>query len=176
MDFQPLLARTIHPGIESAARYCREIADGREMPRRQDFRPTKVRSILGYIFLLDVLPGDYRFSLCGVHMSVLYGANVTDICLSEFPDRELAGRLTKTYDEVVAARTYQYIRGQYSWPDRALNIERLLVPMTGADGRLNAILGVTMAECPADMLVIHAGVGVAKLVIDEEITGKVLAL
>ena len=178
MDLQPLLERKIHPGIKTAARYCSELAAGREMPSRKDFRPTKVRSILGYIFLLDVLSNgsDYRFSLCGVHISVLYGADVTNMRLSDFSDRDLSGRLTNTYDEVVATRSYKYVRGQYSWPDRAVNIERLLVPMTGPSGQLDAIFGLTIPDCRADMLPIYAGVGVAKLVIDEQITGKVLTL
>ncbi|MDR3528210.1 MAG: PAS domain-containing protein [Rhizomicrobium sp.] len=176
MDFQPLFEREIHPSIAVAARYCSELAANHEIPNRQDFRPNKVRSILGYLFLLDVLPGDYRFSLCGVHVSVLYGVNPTGTRLSEFSDRDMSGRLTKTYDEVVAARSFQYVRGQCSWPDHSVQIERLLVPMTGPSGQLDAIFGVTIPKCPVDLLVIYAGTGIAKLVIDEQITGKALAL
>jgi hypothetical protein len=173
MDFQPLFERQTHPGIVAAARYFQEIAAGDAVPKRQDFRPNKVRSILGYIFLLDVLPDlhDYRFSLCGVNVSVLFGMDGTNARLSELHSPELAQRLKATYDNVIASRTFLYIRGQYSWPDRSVNIERLLVPMTGPDGQLNAIFGVAIPDCPADMLVIYAGVGVAKLVIDEQIMG-----
>lgn len=175
MDFQALLKRDVDPGIAVAARYFQEIAPGNALPSRKDFRPAKVRSILGYIFLLDVLPelNDYRFSLCGVNVAVLFGTDGTSARLTELHSPELAQRLKTTYDEAIAAKTFLYVRGQYSWPDRAVNIERLLVPMTGPDGQLNAIFGVTIPDCPADMLVIYAGTGVAKLVIDEKITGPV---
>lgn len=174
MDFQPLFERQIHPGIEAAARYLQEIAAGDALPNRLDFRPTKVRSILGYIFLLDILPeyDDYRFSLCGVNVAVLFGMDGTNIRLSELHSPQLAQRLKATYDEVAEAQTFLYVRGQYCWPDLSVNIERLLVPMIGADGKLHSIFGLTIPDCPTDMLVIYAGVGVPKLVIDEKITGK----
>jgi hypothetical protein len=178
MDFRPLFERPIHAGIETAARYCREIAVGRDLPRRQDFRPTKVRSILGHMFLLDVLAeeNDYRYSLCGVNISVLIGVDGTNKRMSDLPQTDMSARLKKTYDDVVAARSFLYVRGQYNWPNRAVNIERLLVPMTNGEGKLQAIFGVVISDCPADMLVIYAGAGMAKLVIDEAITGNGCAL
>jgi hypothetical protein len=47
--------------------------------------------------------------------------------------------------------------------------------MTDGEGNLQAIFGVAISDYPADMLVIYTGAGLARLVIDEEITGNVCA-
>jgi len=174
MDFQPLFASHIHAGIKTAARYCNEIAGDHELPMRQDFRPTRVRPIIGHMFLLDVLGQgeDYRYAICGVNIARLIGVDGTNMCLSALPQTDTSARLKQTYDDVVASRSYQYVRGHYVWPDRTIAIERLLVPMTDHDGQLRSIFGVAISDCPSDMLVIYAGVGMAKLEIIERITAN----
>lgn len=171
MNFEPLFETNIHPGIARMAQYCSDLSRKRDMPRRSEFRPSNVRSLLGYMFLIDVLPDedDYHFSLFGIHMSVLYGLDLTDKRLSQVGDDQLQRFLRKTYDKVVATRSYQYLRGRYVWPDRSVDIERLLVPMTNDDGQLTTILGLTIPNTPTDTLLVFAGVGAAQLQIDEEI-------
>jgi hypothetical protein len=168
MNFEPLFERQIHPGIARAAQYFQDIAADRELPRRHDFRPTSVRSILGYIFLIEVLPGDYRFSLFGEHMSMLYGADLTNKRLSEIGGEELRGYLRKTYDAVVTARSFQYLRGRYAWPDWSVPIERLLVPMADDTAKLTTIFGLTIPDIPSDTLAINVRDGAAMLKIDTE--------
>lgn len=140
------------------------------MPRRRDFRPASVRSILGYIFLIDVLPeeSDYRFSLFGEHMAILFGANLTNKRLSEVGDETLRGHLGRTYDAVVASKSFQYLRGRYTWPDRSVEIERLLVPMADDAGNLTTIFGLTIPHVADGTLVLCAGEGAAVLEIDTE--------
>lgn len=168
MNFEPLFERQIHPGIARAAQYFLDISHDRELPRRRDFRPTNVRSILGYVFLIDVLPSDYRFSLFGEHMAMLYGTNLSNTLLSVVGDEKLRGFLRKTYDAVVAARSFQYLRGRYTWPDRSVPIERLLVPMADDAGKLSTIFGLTIPDIPNGTLVLSAGEGAAMLEIDTE--------
>lgn len=173
MDFTPLLARQVHPAVAAVAGHCHEISAGREMPRRQDFRPAPVRDHIGYLFLANVLAEehDYYYSLGGAHIAQLYGQSLANMRLSEVA-KPVAAKLFQTYDAVVASRTFQYVRGRCTWPDRSVDIERLLVPMTGREGELDTILGLVVPNVPTDMLVLYTGMGTATLSIDEEITGS----
>jgi hypothetical protein len=47
--------------------------------------------------------------------------------------------------------------------------------MADDNGQLRSIFGVVISACPADMLVVYAGVGLAKLEISEQIIGKTSA-
>ncbi len=168
MNLEPLFQQQIHPGIARAAQHFLDISQGRELPRRSDFRPTKVRSILRNVFLVEVLPGDYRFSLFGEHMSMLCGANQTNKHLSELGDEKLRGVLFKCYDAVVAARSFQYLRGRYVWPDRSIRIERLLVPMADDAGKLSSIFGVTIPHVSEGTLILQVGDSASTLEVDTE--------
>lgn len=168
MNFEPLFEQRIHPSIARAAQYCLDLSQDRELPRRRDFRPANIRSILGYIFLIDVLPDDYGFGLAGEHMATLYGATLKGKRLSEIEDEKLRHHLAQTYDAVVGARSYQYLRGRYTWPDRSIPIERLLVPMTDDTGKLSTIFGFTIPDIPQDTLILRTGEGAPILEIDTD--------
>jgi hypothetical protein len=171
MNFEPLHPASVHPAIVEAARYLQTLAPGNALPKRRDFRPNRVPGLLGYYFLVDVLDNgkDYRYALAGEHMALLFGTDATNMRLSELGDA--GARIKKTYDAVVATRTFHYVRGRYTWPERSVGIERLLVPMTDDDGTLNTILGISVPDTQLDMLNLLAGMGAAVLEIDATIVG-----
>ncbi len=173
MNFAPLLSASIHPAIADAARYLQTLAPGDALPKRRNFRPNRVPGLLGYYFLLDVLDNgeDYRYALAGEHMALLFGTDATNMRLSELGDDAQLARIRDTYDAVVATRTFHYVRGRYTWPERSVGIERLLVPMTDDDGTLNTILGISVPDTQLDMLNLLAGIGAAVLEIDTTIVG-----
>ena len=173
MNFAALLAGPVHPAIAEAARYLQELAPGDALPKRHDFRPNRVPGLLGYYFLIDVVGGgkDYRFSLAGEHMSLLFGTDVTNRRLSELGNDDLRTRLKQTYDRVVASRSFHYVRGRYAWPERSVVIERLLVPMTDHDGHLNTILGLSIPDTQIGDLNLISDIGPASLEIDSQIGG-----
>lgn len=172
MDFAPLLTRPLHPAIAAAARHCHEISAGLELPRKQDFRPTLLRDYIGYLFVVNVIAGehDYYYSLGGAHMALLYGADLTNNRLSEV-DPQVSKSFFETYDAVVASRSFLYVRGRCNWPDRSVEVERLLVPMTGKDGTLDTIIGLAVPNVPTDMLMLYTGIGTAVLSIEERLIG-----
>jgi hypothetical protein len=173
MNFEPLLSGPVHPAIAEAARYFQSLAPGDALPKRRDFRPTRVPDLLGYYFLIDVRDDhkDYYYRLIGEHMALLFGNDVTNKWLSEIGDAPLCSRLRETYDIVVTRRTFHYVRGRYSWPERAVAIERLLVPMTDDNGKLDTILGISISDTKLDTLNLLAGIGAANLEIDTTIIG-----
>jgi hypothetical protein len=173
MNFEPLISAAVHPAIAEIARYFQTLAPGDTLPKRHDFRPTHVHGLLGYYFLLDVLDGgrDYRYSLTGEHVALMYGTYGANTLLSSIGDEAQRISVKNTYDTVVASRTYLYNRGRYVWPERSIAIERLLLPMTHHDGRLDTILGISIPDTPLDMLNLCAEFGIAKLEVDTTITG-----
>jgi hypothetical protein len=175
MNFEPLLSGPVHPVIAEVARYFRTLAPGDALPRRHAFRPSHVRHALGYIFIVDVLPGDYRWDLVGEKVGILFGTNRQDSLLSTLPP-DLRNLLKPMYDGVVASRAFHYCRGRYTWPDRSVPIERLLVPMTDDQGRVASIFGVTIPTLPLDdFVIVFTGNGAAGFEVDEAITGAATA-
>lgn len=172
MDFSTLLQQPVHPGIMQAVRHLQDIAPANALPRRADFRPASIRAYLSFAFLIDVLPGDYRWNLIGEKIAMLFGTDGTNTLLSDLSPPVLRERLRQTYDAVVQSQTYMYCRGSYNWPDRAIKIERLLVPLADRDGRLNAIFGLTIPDADlVDALPVFVGVGAATLQVDDQIVG-----
>jgi hypothetical protein len=173
MNFEPLLQRPVYRAIADIARYFHDHAPGDALPKRSDFRPTAVRALLGYYFLIDVIDGgaDYRFALTGEHMVALYGADIAHLRLSEFGDDALRASLKQTYDAVVATRAFHYVRGCYVWADKSVEIERLLVPMGGADGTVTTILGIVVPARPTEHAHLFSGIGAGTLQIDEAVVG-----
>jgi hypothetical protein len=176
MNFEPLLAGPLHPVIAEVARYFQTLAPGDALPKRHDFRPNHVRHALGYIFLVDVLPGDYRWDLVGEKVGILFGTNRQDTHLSTMHPIELRNLLKPMYDGIVASRAFHYCRGRYTWPNRSVPIERLLVPMTDDQGQVTSIFGVTIPTLPLDdFVIVFTGDGAAGFEIDEAIAGAAMA-
>jgi hypothetical protein len=171
MNFEPLLAVSVHPVIAETARYFQTLAPGDTLPKRHAFRPNHVRHALGYIFLVEVLPGDYRWELVGEKIGILFGTNRQGSLLSTIEPIELRHLLKPMYDGIVASHAFHYCRGRYTWPDRSVAIERLLVPMTDDQGRLTSIFGVTMPVEPLDdFVIVFTGMGAAGFEVDEIVT------
>lgn len=173
MNFVSLLAGPVHPAIAETARYFQQLAPYDTLPRRHDFRPNHVPGLLGYYFLIEVVEGgkDYRFSIAGEHMSLLFGTDVTNMYLSQVGTEDLRSRLKRTYDAVVASHSFHYVRGRYSWDDRTVAIERLLVPMSDPEGHLNTILGLSIPDTRLETLDLISDIGAARLEIDSLVLG-----
>jgi hypothetical protein len=76
------------------------------------------------------------------------------------------------YDGIVASRSFHYVRGRYTWTDRSIPIERLLVPMADNQGQLKSIFGLTIPVEPVDdFVIVFAGVGSASFEVDDVMTG-----
>ena len=166
MDFGDLFEKDVNPGVLAFARYCMELAGDAEMPRRSQFRPSKIRDIVSYVFLLDVLPDDYRFCLVGDSMIRLCGTNPTGRSVNGIEDEEVRRNLRSTYDLVVATRRPVYQHSRYLWQENSVAVSRLLVPMLGDDGNLTTIFGIAMPDMPDEPILLFSGRGVPIVVQD----------
>ena len=169
MDFTKIYKRSARADILRLARYCDALAGTRPMPHRQDFRPTDVTWLLGYIYLIDVLDGgaDYCFRLFGTFWEKMYGADLTGQRLSEI---EMGGHLDVLrgdYDKVVSTRAPLFHPGKLVWPNqKSIKYERLLIPFSGDDGQVSLILAAVGCDVALGELVLHKGKGLPRLILD----------
>lgn len=172
MQLSGTIGRSIHPDIAALARYCDELSGDEHLPRRNRFRPPRIGALLGYFFLIDVLHAekDYVFSLYGERIAVLVGGDkMKGRRLSELDNYEMRQSLRRTYDRVVASHLPLYMRGRYVWPNVAVDIERLLIPMADDNGKLSTICGISIPTVPDSEMELYVGRGPARLVCDEEL-------
>lgn len=174
MNFENLFARHIHPGIAGLARYTAEIAGKKKLPRRSQFDPSRVASLLDYMYMVDVLfdVQDYYFSYSGWRMATLFGIDLSGRLLSEIESVFPEASIRDTYDCVVATGQPYFMRGHYTWPGKSVPIERLLIPMTDAAGTLDTICGLSIPAIADVDLEMFVGHGVARLICDDELLLK----
>lgn len=144
MQFPDLAAVSADPDLVRCAQQLEAVLGGREWLRRSDISPRLFKWMLGRIFMVEVLKAssDYRFRLFGSKMVQVYGEDLTGRKLSEVRSASFEEALRADFDLVVATRTPHFQRGTLLWPDREfVGVERLLTPLSDADGEVSAILG-----------------------------------
>lgn len=172
MDFTGLFARDIHPDLAELARYAHELTGEGRLPYRSKFDPHRACERSGYVFLIELLPeeNDYFYSHCGERLAVLFGTNLNRKRLSDISDPVAQQALRRSYNRVVENNLPLYMRGHYAWPNKLVRVERLLIPMTDDDGRLNSICGLAVPyginDADLESLV---GEGPAHLIGDDEL-------
>jgi len=69
----------LHPTLTFLREYWDSKRGGRAMPSRSDIRPSELRDHLGWVILVDVLPGfaDFRYKLVGTLVTQYYLEDTT---------------------------------------------------------------------------------------------------
>jgi hypothetical protein len=82
-EFAP--ASVEHPVLADILAYWHARRGTRAMPTRAEISPTDLRDHLGWIVLVDVLPGftDFRYRLIGTKVAHYFGADATGRTISE---------------------------------------------------------------------------------------------
>jgi hypothetical protein len=169
MDFAQAAQERINPDLIRLAEHCHKLAAGGAMPRYADFRPADVSWILGKLYIMDVIDGgaDYRFRLLGAALAGLHGCDHTGRLLSEVEYPGLKNALVPELETVRALRKPLYFRGRVVWQSgESFAAEKLLVPMSGADGELAVVLGAVHYEYPEEDWIVFKGYGVPQLEFD----------
>lgn len=139
------------PEIRELEALWHKMRGGRELPSRRDFDPVDVPWLLSRMFLVDVLPTDvaarrYRVRLEGTELVASHGSDWTGRFLHEVNGLAAADRLVATADRVVAGRAPFISTGALYWlPGKPhYHYESILLPLAGADGIVNMIMGLTI--------------------------------
>jgi hypothetical protein len=119
---------------------------GRQFPRRADIDPAELRSHLGYLFLIDVLPDarDYRFRLLGSAMTQRYGRDSTGKTIVEAYQSapEIGAWVLEVLTAVVTSKLPVVSEGRLSVVGKNYVIARALQLPLSEDGEtVNMILG-----------------------------------
>lgn len=171
MNFSVLDERCAHPDLKELGAYCERIADGRPLPRREDFRLADVRWMAGRLYMVDVLEGgaDYFFRLFGVFWQEILGVDLTGQRLSGLEVFGFLSSVRPDYDKVVASRQPLFHPGQLVWPNRrTIHYERLLIPLSRGDGQVSLILGAAQCDMDLNDLSLFRGTGLPRLILDDE--------
>jgi hypothetical protein len=127
-------------------RYWDTKRGNRRFPRRADIDPLELRSHLGHLFLIDVLPGgeDYRFRLLGSAMTQRYGRDSTGKTISEAyaAAPEIGAWILKIFAAVVVDKAPVVSEGRLSVVGKSFVIARALqLPLSDDDHAVTMILG-----------------------------------
>jgi hypothetical protein len=120
---------------------------GRRCPSRADIDPLELPSHLGYLFLIDVLPGaqDYRFRLVGSAMTKRYGRDSTGKTICEAYEAtapEIGAWILDIFANVVTKQVPVVSEGRLTVVDKHFVIARALqLPLSDDGANVNMILG-----------------------------------
>ena len=130
--------------------YWHAIAPDKGFPRRSDVQPEQLRSLLPYIFMVDVLRDgedlDFRFRLIGTGIMRVEGEH-TGLLLSEmFPDRKAYCVLWQQYRDAAAGQIW--VRHEtLRWQNRGhVSYEVILAPLQDEQGEVTMLIGIAHAQ------------------------------
>lgn len=146
MLFADLDCQSAPLDILQFAQHCEALADGRTMPRQQDFSLADVPWMLGRLYEADVLENgaDYYCRKLGIYWQAIVGSDFTGKWLSELKVYwPLANMLHAQLDRVVRSRAPVSARGRLVWPNREpVHYHRLMVPFSLDGTSVTQIVGV----------------------------------
>lgn len=128
---------------------------GRAMPSRADIKPAEMKEYLGWIILIDVLPGcdDFRFRMIGTRVGQYFLADATGQSMRDafaaYGDAVINGIVAthrKTARDQVVVRAY----GGAGWLGRSfLDFDAIYLPLSDDGVTVNMILSAFTFDAAA---------------------------
>lgn len=133
-----------HPTLSFLHAYWDGKRGARLMPARADIKPAELKDHLGWISMLDVLPGDFRYRLIGTLVTEYFFWDATGKTVSEAfatqPAR-LRDAVLATFRCVVDNRAPLRAYGDAGWAGKGLEeCEALYLPLSDDGQTVNVIL------------------------------------
>ena len=134
-----------HPKLAQLYRYWDRKRGERAMPTRRDLLPEEMGSLLGNLFLVDVVRTDdavrFRYRLVGTALTAILDQELTGKFIDQMPFlyRKFA---LPAYREILRAGrpTYKETNAFEGWV--VIRYKRLLLPLASPDGeRIDIVLG-----------------------------------
>ncbi|RED51605.1 PAS domain-containing protein [Aestuariispira insulae] len=148
-EIQVLLNLPGRERIRSFYNYWQSKRKGSRFPERSDIDPLEITSLLGHVFLADILdetPTDYRYRLVGTDIVEIDG-ECTGMRLSEMlPDRSLYHNLWQQYDAIRDGRYWLRVETlPHRQKGHLIPYEVLLLPLVDRKGKIVMIFGYAAA-------------------------------
>ena len=124
---------------------------GTALPLRRDFRPSELRAVLPYVFLVEVLsePRDFRLRHAGTHFEEFAQQKLSGKRVVEAFPPDFGASVLKLWGEAVESRRPLHAIGQLWVPDRDyVRWEGLILPLAADDGTIEQLLGGVVFSYP----------------------------
>lgn len=144
-DMGTLSELIVDPEHQTLLRWWLDARCGREMPARIDFDPIDHPDLLPRLFLVSVnpRPPHFQYRLCGTEIDLQQGYSMTGHTVEEVFSGELLRFNLERFVDTAFNRRISYHSTHFSNDNsaKATRFTRLLLPLGGADGRVDTILG-----------------------------------
>ena len=132
----------VDPLIKRLYLYWQGKCGARSMPARADIDPLEMRSMLGYLMLLDVLPVPQRFRvrLQGTELMWWIGRELTGLTLDALPASELVAFAGRCLADVVASGAPYHWIGRHVLDDVMRRYEALILPLSSDGSTVDMLL------------------------------------
>ncbi|WP_193171573.1 PAS domain-containing protein [Nisaea nitritireducens] len=120
--------------------------NGDAYPARKSIEPLELGQALPFVWICEREPdlNSYRYCLVGEAVNTLYGQGLRGRSLNDFLSSKTANLLKERLDDCLEAGHLVHTIGAQTLHDkRNVMVQRLFLPMTGAKGELDTILGCT---------------------------------
>jgi len=118
-----------------------------DSPYRRDFKPTAMRGLLPYMFLVDVLrnPCDFRFRLTGSEFKDGSGQDLTGRLISEAFPPDFYKEVQQEWGLVVETRQPKWGRGRLWVKERDyVTWEGVVMPFQNDNSEIHQLLGAAV--------------------------------
>lgn len=146
--WSPTPADLPEPRLVALLGYWSELRGIDGLPKLDATDPLRLGEALGYAMLLEALAdGDFRYRLYGSRIADRAGFDMTGKRTSEIPSHPAIGTLFGVvYRAATARRTPIFTRHTPPAPIDATHWSRLVLPMQGAEGRIDFLVGNVPGE------------------------------
>ena len=129
--------------------YWDALRDDQDLPRREQINPRGMAGALHQVFMLErVAPGVARFRVAGMEINDLMGMEVRGMPLSALFDPGARARMAELVEKVAGTRTVVVLdlEADRGLGRPALQARLLLLPLKGAAGEVDLILGCLASD------------------------------
>ncbi|MBI1330548.1 MAG: PAS domain-containing protein [Alphaproteobacteria bacterium] len=135
-----------HPTLAFLHEYWHRKRGQRVMPSRKDIIPSEIKEHLGWVIMIDVLPGmtDFRYRLIGTLVTQYFGWDATGKTISEAWDkqsREAVNNVYKLLRSISESRMVMSVSGDTDWGDIGLEpFQSIYLPLSDDGENVDRIL------------------------------------
>lgn len=136
------LDRMEQPRLKLVLEHWAAIRGARAMPSRRDIDPQALKGALGIVMIarLDPAEDDFRFSLFGTEIVQAQRADYTNKLARDLAPGPYGELVSNTYRQVRASGRPYYGRLSLSLDRELVSYHRLVLPLGGEDGQVDALL------------------------------------
>jgi len=132
-----------HFNTERVIGYWSDLRRGSSLPARQAFDPAAIAQLLPQIFMLELGRASLPFRLAGEFLIDLHGRPLKGVDFQDLFSPAGRSMAARAIDSVLNEPEPVVLEAEgFSVDGRSVNLEILLAPLAGADGRVERLLGL----------------------------------